>query len=640
LNIDRRFLFYIFFSAGLFILADRSIPQSLLSSDKATIQNRSALSDKQHYALMNINNLTSWLRADGLSNHSPKGDNGAYFPRGTANVIYQDGIVWGGKAYLDSAKTQPAPFGQILRIGGARYGTSCREGWVDGFGAAAAPVDPNEPRARIYRIRRDYFFMSESELVRDAAENYEIEFSEVTTELTQSIKDQYAKDWTEWPVDLGAPYIDRNQNGRYDSPPAFSDNLTPDDLISDDFDEPGIQMTRDDGPADQVIWTVYNDLDRTQSRALVRSEPLGLEIQLTQWAYKSDDHWAGYFYRRARFIDKGGVAINANGDKGFLWLDSLYVGQWSDPDLGYIGDDVVGCDSLVQMGFVYNSQPDRVFREFSLQPPAAGYSVVQGPRVPHPADSAFFDFKRLPNWRNLPMRSFIYIASGVPIDYWGRAEKYYNMLRGFVALIGAELYFPSPPSTIPGPFPLSGDPSRRDGFVDGLGTQYSFAPGDRQLMIATGPFKMAPGDTQEVVFAFVAGIGADRLSSVTAAKHVARQVRLWYPYHPQFSNRTDDPEPLPLPGYFSLAQNYPNPFNAGTRIDFTIPREGEVKLAIYDMLGREVAVLKNARMEAGFHNAFWDGRDAKGRAVPSGIYFYRLQAAGYIELTKKLVLIK
>jgi len=87
-------------------------------------------------------------------------------------------------------------------------------------------------------------------------------------------------------------------------------------------------------------------------------------------------------------------------------------------------------------------------------------------------------------------------------------------------------------------------------------------------------------------------------------------------------------------------QNYPNPSYAGTRIDYTIPREGEVKLAIYDMLGREVAVLKNARMETGFHNAFWDGWDAKGRAVPSGIYFYRLQAAGYINLTKKLLVLK
>jgi len=50
------------------------------------------------YAILNINNLTAWFRSDGQSNHSPQADNGLYFPRGTANVIYQDGVVGGGKA--------------------------------------------------------------------------------------------------------------------------------------------------------------------------------------------------------------------------------------------------------------------------------------------------------------------------------------------------------------------------------------------------------------------------------------------------------------------------------------------------------------------------------------------------------------
>jgi hypothetical protein len=609
-------------------------------------QIRSTLASTPRYALLNINNLTSWMRADGLSNHSPKGDNGAYFPRGTANVIYQDGILWGGKAYLDSAKTQPAPFGQVIRIGGARYVTSCREGWINGFGASAMPADPNDPRARIYRIRRDYFFMSEIESVRDAAENYELDLSEVTDEQTKAIKERYVKDWAEWPVDLGAPYIDRNRNGRYDPPPFFSDDFTPDNLISGGYDEPGIQMAPDDGPADQAIWTVYNSVEHDETIFYQGYSPLGLEIQITIWAYKSNDLMrSSYFFRRVRMINKGGVVINDNNDRGAFWIDSMYVGQWSDADLGTFGDDLVGCDTSLNLGYIYNSDGlDEEYFRFHLPPPAAGYCIVQGPRIRSPADSAIFDFKYLLGWKNRAMAAFYFDAPSSfyePPCCQQAAESFYKALRGFSPLIvAAERYLPFPPGITPGPFPFSGDPVRRTGFTDGLGTTYSPPPGDRRLTISSGPFSLAPGDTQEVVIAFVAGIGADRLSSISVTKFIARRVRLWYPSHPQFSRPEEYPPPVLPPNYFTLAQNYPNPFNAETRIDYTIPEQGEVKLAIYDLLGREVAVLKRARLEPGDYTAFWDGRDAKERSVPSGIYFYRLQAAGYIELTKKLLLLR
>jgi len=65
---------------------------------------------------------------------------------------------------------------------------------------------------------------------------------------------------------------------------------------------------------------------------------------------------------------------------------------------------------------------------------------------------------------------------------------------------------------------FSGDPVGRTGFLDGLGTDYSFAPGDRRMLLESGPFSMAPGDTQECYIGFVVGLGADRLSSVSVMK--------------------------------------------------------------------------------------------------------------------------
>ncbi len=90
---------------------------------------------------------------------------------------------------------------------------------------------------------------------------------------------------------------------------------------------------------------------------------------------------------------------------------------------------------------------------------------------------------------------------------------------------------------------------------------------------------------------------------------------------------------------FSLGQNHPNPFNPVTRIDYTVDLEGPVRLAIYDISGKLVRTLINRRMRSGTHSEEWDGRDNGGRAVASGIYFYRL-TVGKSSLARKAVLLK
>ncbi|HXG37213.1 MAG TPA: T9SS type A sorting domain-containing protein [Bacteroidota bacterium] len=88
---------------------------------------------------------------------------------------------------------------------------------------------------------------------------------------------------------------------------------------------------------------------------------------------------------------------------------------------------------------------------------------------------------------------------------------------------------------------------------------------------------------------------------------------------------------------FRLSQNYPNPFNPATVISFTLPDVGtrhDVSLRVFNMLGQEVATLVNGEMEAGYHQVQW-----QAEGLPSGVYFYRLEAGSFVE-TKKMMLVR
>jgi hypothetical protein len=88
-----------------------------------------------------------------------------------------------------------------------------------------------------------------------------------------------------------------------------------------------------------------------------------------------------------------------------------------------------------------------------------------------------------------------------------------------------------------------------------------------------------------------------------------------------------------------LEQNFPNPFNPATRIAFELSASGNVSLRIYDVSGALVRVLVNDRRNAGRYEELWDGLDSNGRAVSSGMYFYKL-CAGAFESTRKMILVR
>ena len=92
-------------------------------------------------------------------------------------------------------------------------------------------------------------------------------------------------------------------------------------------------------------------------------------------------------------------------------------------------------------------------------------------------------------------------------------------------------------------------------------------------------------------------------------------------------------EPSATPTTFALMQNYPNPFNPNTNIQFQILKHGHVTISVYNSLGEQVATLVDGNMNSGTHHVTFDAAD-----FSSGIYYYRIQADGYSQVKKMLLL--
>lgn len=100
-----------------------------------------------------------------------------------------------------------------------------------------------------------------------------------------------------------------------------------------------------------------------------------------------------------------------------------------------------------------------------------------------------------------------------------------------------------------------------------------------------------------------------------------------------------NPDHVFLPKEIELAQNYPNPFNPTTTIRFGLPDEGRIKLVVYNILGQKVTELINGVRGAGYHTVVWNGRNALGQQVATGVYIYRLETPAGIA-SRKMLLIK
>jgi len=391
-------------------------------------------------------------------------------------------------------------------------------------------------------------------------------------------------DWDEWPWQEGAPLNE------------YGDPL----LIGD-----------------QTLWCVYNDADPTlHSNNAGGTLPLGLEIQKTVFAYDNPGALENTVFMKFLVINKG-----------YNFLDSAYVAIWSDPDLGGAGDDFVGCDTTIWVGYCYNAtNNDPVY---GATPPCIAYDMLQGPIVPSPGDTAIVSGVPYPNFRNLPLTSFNKYRNGT--DPASPQESYWYML-GLDAVAGGGSPYIDPTTGDTTTYVVPGDPVTGTGWCDSN-------PSDRRFMLSSGPFDLEPssqhGDSiiygvtaQEVWLAIVMGQGTDRLASITEMRANDDDVQEF------FDGYFLDVSPAripPAPKSFALFQNYPNPFNSTTVIPFDLPRQSEVELAVFNILGQKVADLTHGVLPAGSYSIPWD---ASG--LPSGIYFCQLDVNGLSRVRKLL----
>ncbi len=482
------------------------------------------MGSKVTQSISNIGNWGFWVNYEGLTGHDPfTGSGGGYYPRGVMTAIYADGFIWGGYLKQNGVAVSDTP--TVGGIGYYRIGTT--PGWIQDDGT---PVNPDDPRVRIYRIRDDWRTLTASQVISEATELYNVSVNGVTDAMTSAIIQQYADDWKNWPVDLGAPYYDVNHNGKYD--PVLDENGYP---IKAKYDKDGNLIEGGDYPglaqADQTIWLVVNDLNESKMLNLSGSKPIGIEVQITLWAYNQPGNTLGQIvFKRYKMINKSGYTI-----------DSMFVAQFSDPDVGDYSDDLVGCDTTLSLHFAYNGSPvDAEYAKVNLPPPAAGFDFFQGPLVPGaPTDSAVSNLQRVYGYKNLPMTSFGYFSAGgsisdPPMGVIDFTLQWYNMLNGYTPTNDLKNPTPyviqsGPRSGEPSKFPLYGDPvtdpSATQGDIDGQGG--NMGPGDRRMFACTGPFTMKPGDSQEIVVALIGGMGGNNIQSIADLKstdNVAQQV--------------------------------------------------------------------------------------------------------------------
>ena len=227
---------------------------------------------------------------------------------------------------------------------------------------------------------------------------------------------------------------------------------------------------------DEMLWAVYNDADPTLHTVREGSTaPLGVEVQQTTFAFNRQGPLGNTIFIQYRIINKGGNTI-----------DNMYVSQWSDPDDGYAGDDLVGCDTTLSVGYVYNgTNEDNVY---GAQVPAVGYDFFQGPKV---------------GGVPLPMKSFNGYTNGTdPTD----VTKTYNLMQGLQPDGTPRI---NPVTGLPTTFMFSGDPVLGSGWLD------TNTPQDVRLQLSSGPFSMAPNDTQIVTCAIIVGQSSNRFASIS-----------------------------------------------------------------------------------------------------------------------------
>lgn len=422
------------------------------------------------YTKFSINKISTWIYNNGDTDIQPNGNSGFEYPKGSnKHAIFESGLVFGG--IVNGKKL----------VGGSTYNQGLTPGRILEDGT---PQNPDDPSVRVYRVRPDFTYSDLSIEISDEEKSFE------------EIYNQYEKDWNEWPGNFGAPYTDVDKNGSYNP----------------SIDIPGVPG------AHQTIWYVANDFDSTQTKKLYGSTPLYVEFQVTIWGYNIPlSGYENVMFKKYKIINKNNIDI-----------DSMYISQWADPDIGDAGDDYVGCDTLLNLAYCYNGQEEDA--TYGTIIPSIGFQLLQGPIVKGShTDKAFYNGNILQGYKNLNMTSHYLFIGGDFVyndpdlgEYASGSLQFWNLFRGKITSNGGDFidYVTNEVTK----FLLPGDPLTKEGWIDGM----IHPPGDRRHGFVSGPFDLAVGDTQEVVIAQFAAIGSDRLNSLKLLKENAQTLQIGY----------------------------------------------------------------------------------------------------------------
>ncbi|MCF6239304.1 MAG: hypothetical protein L3J79_10950, partial [Candidatus Marinimicrobia bacterium] len=440
------------------------------------------------YILYDANQIRSWIGNNGhIVSHIPTGNAGLEWPKGSGNTAVFASGLWVAGLVDGDIRSAAAEFTSEFQPGVIIYDPVTQ--------TSSGPESPNDARFQVSSINKG-----------DNAD--------------ESDPDNFNREYASWPAADGAPahdgeyFTDTNLNGVWDDGEDWEDFDV--DGIYDGPD--GVMVSGEDPPdmiGDQMHWFVINDAEPNTHSNLWSTAPLGIEVQTTVFGFDRADPLGNVMFIKWLVINKSG------GD-----IDSLFLSIWSDADLGDAVDDYVGCDTILSVGYFYNGNQTDL--QYGSTPPAVGYDFFQGPIVPSIGDTALVSGTNIPDFKNLPMTSFVkYTNSDPQFGDPETAEEAYNYMKGLTAQGGVwnELLDENMPVT---KFLYPGDPNTRSGW-----TEYDDSPvGDRRMLMSSGPFTMEtwvddsgdgfpqvgePG-VQEIVSAIIIAAGTNNTNAIDAMK--------------------------------------------------------------------------------------------------------------------------
>jgi hypothetical protein len=424
-------------------------------------------------------------------------------------------------------------------------------------------------------------------------------------------------------------YIDQNGNPQGKDDPLYKIYVIEEgDTVSSDYQNwpstQGAYLNSTGKPlllGKQTMFYSYSDgYTESHTSNLGSTAPLKAQILQTNWCYDLPNHLYNIIFTEWRIINVHNLS----------WTNA-YIGLWTDDDIGYAYNDLAGCDSVLNLTYTYDSSdPDPVYGN---APPAVGFMILQGLQY---FTGSILDTVSIQNppglnlikksrFKELKLSSFFpYIKSDPNYGDPRYFRDVYLNLQGLTMNGGQWI---NPVTNAATKFPFSGDPESGTGWV-------MTSPKDRRNLCSLGPVTVHPNDTQYLIFAQLIAKGTSNLNSVTKLKEAALIAKRIYDNN--FTNVVSvNEQNHNIPKIFTLHQNFPNPFNPSTKIKFDIRQTVNISLKVYDVSGKLISTLiENEKMNAGTREITFDAKE-----IPSGIYFYTLEAGNFKE-TKKMIVVK